>query len=141
MTFLPRVWQSMLIIQTNRVSWMISTTLKKTCAFPLKIWCLDQCYQWVQSAAISWRSNKKKLTYLKVGHRGIKQLIKMLMNNVHENSVWGRPAETNPLSSNRTEKRDQQDYTKLWEQSTTPETAASFFFCAVQLIVKSLSTV
>lgn len=43
-----------------------------------------------------------------MGHRGIKQLIKMLMNNMHENSVWGRPAETNPLSSNRTEKRDQQ---------------------------------
>lgn len=69
--------------------------------------CLYQCYQWVQLAAISQRS--KKLTCKEVCK--IKQLIKML-NNMHENSVWGsllRPVS----SSNRTEKRHQQDHCKI----------------------------
>lgn len=70
--------------------------------------CLYQCYQWVQLAAISQRS--KKLTCKEVCK--IKQLIKML-NNMHENCVWGRPAESNLLSSNSTEKRHQQDHCKI----------------------------
>lgn len=40
---------------------MISTTLKKTHAFPLKLSCIDQCYQWVQLTAISWWSKKAHL--------------------------------------------------------------------------------
>lgn len=75
--------------------------------------CLHECYQWwVQS-----HDNQKKLSYLKEACK-IKQLIKML-NNMHENCVWGRPAETNLLSSNWTKKktpaRPPQDCTELWE--------------------------
>ncbi len=56
-------------------------------------------------------NNKKNLVYLKEACK-IKQLIKML-SNMHENCVWCRPAESNLLSSNWTEKRHQQDHRKI----------------------------